>query len=92
MALDAEGLDAAAIAKRLHLPQKAVYVLRCEARRYARWKSTDMRLRLDPRDYKAIALQARLRGLRVEIFAGKLIAAIADDNLFDAVLDDGTCE
>lgn len=93
LALRAQGLRPAAVARKLGIPHKTVAALECSARRSKRRArpaeengrtvvfSTDV---LD-----SLAVHAARRGIHVNALARRIVATVVDENIVDAVLDDG---
>ena len=92
-ALAANGLHTSEIARRIGIEEKSVSALLCSARRSKRPAEKNGRTVLFPIDIlNALRIAAAKRNISVNELARRIVEAVADDGLIDAVLDDGGTE
>jgi transcriptional regulator len=89
-ALRKQGLTDMEIARRIGIRRETVAALECSAGRRKRPAEQNGRTVLFPLDVlEALRPHAEARGIAPDELARRLIEAAIDDNLIDAVLDDG---
>ncbi len=92
LALREQGMSEAAIAARIGIEKKNVAALLCGAlvKRRPRPAERHGRTVLFPRDIlESLRPHAQARGISANELVRRIVEAVADDGLIDAVLDDG---
>jgi transcriptional regulator with XRE-family HTH domain len=91
MALTAQGLSQAEIAARIGIKPGSVAVYCHYLRRGRGYRGYPKfaRIRIERDVLAPLASHAAKRGLTVDILARRILQAVVDGNLVDAVLDDG---
>jgi len=97
-ALRSQGLQTREIARRIGIEPKTVSALEASQNRKdaTRVQSSDLpswnTVAIDADTLRALRPHAARRGITVATLARKLLIVLADDNLVDALLDDGAVE
>lgn len=92
LALEAEGLSSAEIGARVGIPATTVSALLCSARRIGEARSAPdacKSVHFPIRLLQQLQPAARKRRVSRETLAWMIVDRVAEDDLYDAVLDDG---
>lgn len=92
LALEAQGLSPVEIGRKLSMPPSSVSVLSAGGRRSLKRRDAEgfMRMGLVPVELTAaMKPHAEARGVSLAELARRILTAVLDDKIVDAVLDDG---